>query len=253
MNILVISDLHIDPDDAFGTFQWDADSLICHIEKIKNEHDIEQIILNGDIFELYKYRYKEIAETQKKLIDYLNKPCFVHVKGNHDITRTQVLNHYMLRNSLGQTIYIEHGHKADFLNGTKIGRFISKYLLCFLKKMMHNKLIHSLYFKLVEYYDEIDRIPKKYNTYKYLKYALAKLKEYDVVILGHTHKLETHHTYYLNKKKRYLNCGTCSLGRFQGIVLDTETLRYTLINTDKKEIKKVRKTPMFAVSILHTA
>jgi hypothetical protein len=57
-----------------------------------------------------------------------------------------------------------------------------------------------------------------------------------MVILAHTHKLESHHTYYLNKKKRYLNCGSCSMGRFQGVVLDTETLDYELIKKDYTEI-----------------
>ena len=34
MNILVLSDLHIDACDNFGTFQWDEMDLIMHIEGI---------------------------------------------------------------------------------------------------------------------------------------------------------------------------------------------------------------------------
>jgi len=95
----------------------------------------------------------------------------------------------------------------------------------------------DIYFKIVAFDDQINHIPKKYNSIKYLTYALKLLKEHDVVILAHTHKLESHHTYYLNMKKRYLNCGSCSLGRFQAIVMDTETLKYELIKENKEAMK----------------
>ena len=93
----------------------------------------------------------------------------------------------------------------------------------------------KIYFRIVSFKEHLNHIPKRYNTLKYLTYALKLLKEHDVVILGHTHKMESHHTYYLNKKKRYLNCGACSFGRFQGIVFDTETLKYEMVR-EKTEI-----------------
>jgi predicted phosphodiesterase len=99
----------------------------------------------------------------------------------------------------------------------------------------------DIYFKIVAFEDQINHIPKSYNTIKYLSYALKLLKEHDMVILSHTHKLESHHTYYLNKKKRYLNSGSCSLGRFQGILMDTETLKYELIKETKESIKNSRQ------------
>ncbi|MDZ7632953.1 MAG: hypothetical protein U5L72_00325 [Bacteroidales bacterium] len=92
--------------------------------------------------------------------------------------------------------------------------------------------------------ESLNSVPRKYNTLKYLTYALNLLKENDMVILAHTHKLESHHTYYLNKKKRYLNCGSCSLGRFQGIVLDTETLRYDLIKATRESVYNLYDIPM---------
>ena len=106
--------------------------------------------------------------------------------------------------------------------------------------MSHSKYMMDIYFKIVAIEDQINHIPKKYNTIKYLTYALKLLKEHDVVILAHTHKLESHHTYYLNKKKRYLNCGSCSMGRFQGIVMDTETLKYELIKENRLSMKNLQ-------------
>lgn len=237
MNILVISDLHIDTRDNFGTFQWDEMDLIMQIEGMRDIHEVDKVIFNGDVFELFKYRYDDIRKANPILMRYFADNDFVFIKGNHDIVSDYGVNSYDIVNSHGQSIHIEHGHNADWLNGTRFGRAIGKYGLSLLKKMTHSKTMMNIYFKVVAIEDQINHIPKKYNTIKYLTYALKLLKEHDVVILGHTHKLESHHTYYLNKKKRYLNSGSCSMGRFQGIIMDTETLKYELIKESKESIK----------------
>jgi predicted phosphodiesterase len=225
MNILVLSDLHIDTCDNFGTFQWNEMDLIMQIEGIR------------DLFEMIKYTYEDIKRANPILMRYFSDNDFVFIRGNHDILNESAVNHYDIINSHGQSIHIEHGHNADWLNGNRLGRAIGKFGLTLLKKLSHSKWVRDIYFKIVALEDEINHIPKKYNTIKYLTYALKVLKEHDVVILGHTHKLEAHHTYYLNKKKRYLNSGACSLGRFQCIIMDTETLKYELIKESREAIK----------------
>jgi predicted phosphodiesterase len=145
---------------------------------------------------------------------------------------------HLITNSKGQTIYIEHGHNADFLNGTAIGRSISRLGFKVLKRIVEFKWIERVYFRIVEWDDHVNRIPKKYNTFKYLNYALRLLRNFDVVVLGHTHKLESHKTYYLNAKKVYVNSGTCSLGRLQALILDTETLKFETIKLSKDEATK---------------
>ena len=237
MNILVLSDLHIDLCDNFGTFQWDEMDLIMQIEGIRDIHNIDKVIFNGDIFELLKYRYDDIQKANPILMRYFSDNDFIFIKGNHDIVNDFGIDHYDITNSQGQTIHIEHGHKADWLNGTKTGRALGRLGLLILKKMSHSKSMMDIYFKIVAFEEQINHIPKSYNTLKYLTYALKLLQKHDVVILSHTHKLESHHTYYLNKKKRYLNSGSCSLGRFQGIIMDTETLKYELIKETKESIK----------------
>lgn len=237
MNILILSDLHIDTNDHFGTFHWDEMDFILQLEGIRDIHNIDKVIFNGDVFELLKYSYEDISKANPILMRYFNDNDFIFIKGNHDIVSDIGLDHYDITNSKGQIIHIEHGHKADWLNGTRFGRAIGKFGLLLLKKMSYSKPLMDIYFRIVAYEDQINHIPKSYNTIKYLTYALNLLKEYDVVILGHTHKLESHHTYYLNKKKRYLNSGSCSMGRFQGILMDTETLKYELIKENKESIK----------------
>jgi predicted phosphodiesterase len=156
------------------------------------------------------------------------------IKGNHDIVSAYGVDHYDITNSSGKTIHIEHGHEADWLNRSRAGRALSKLGLSLLKRMSSSKSLMEIYFRIVAFEDQINHIPKSYNTIEYLTYALKLLMKYDVVILGHTHKLESHHTYYLHNKKRYLNSGSCSMGRFQGIVLDTETLKYEFIKESKE-------------------
>lgn len=229
MNILVISDLHMDTGDRFGTFKWNEMDMISHLEFMQQSFRIDKIILNGDIFELMKYKLEEIRKAYPELMNYFKNKDFIFIRGNHDIISGFGEESVEIINSSGQRIHIEHGHNADWFNGLKFGRTLGRFGFSILKKLSDRRYLMDIYFKIVALEDAINHIPKKYNTLKYLTYALKLLKDHDVVILAHTHKLEAHHTYYLNKKKRYLNSGTCSLGRFQGIIMDTETLKYELI------------------------
>ena len=241
MNILVLSDLHIDTCDNFGTFQWNEMDLIMQIEGIRDIYNVEKIIFNGDIFELLKYTYDDIRKANPVLIRYFEDNDFIFIRGNHDIINEKAVDFYQIKNSTGQVIHIEHGHNADWFNGSRKGRAIGKFGFSLLKKLSHRKSLMDIYFRIVAVQEQINHIPKSYNTIKYLTYALKVLQKYDVVILGHTHKLESHHTYYLNKKKRYLNSGSCSLGRFQGILMDTETLKYDLIKETRESIKNSKQ------------
>jgi predicted phosphodiesterase len=242
MRILVLSDLHIDNGDKFGAFGWNEDEFISHLEKIREIYQIDKLILNGDVFELYKYSLTDIHAAFPKLTAYLESEGTVYIKGNHDIINSFGRDFYQIENSSGKIIHIEHGHNADFLNGTAFGRFIARIGFAALKNTIHLPFVLNWYFKIIKLTENIEHIPKKYDSYKYLKYALKLLKNYDVVILGHTHKIETHKTYYLNDKKRYLNCGSCSMGRFQAIVLDTETLEHETIKQSRPDIQKIKES-----------
>ncbi|HSA04675.1 MAG TPA: metallophosphoesterase, partial [Tenuifilaceae bacterium] len=70
MKLLVLSDLHIDTGDKFGTFGWKAKKFIKVLDDIIKHYDVDQVILNGDVFELYKYAFTDIVARNKFLIDY---------------------------------------------------------------------------------------------------------------------------------------------------------------------------------------
>jgi len=234
MNILVLSDLHIDARDSSGMFQWDEMDFILKIEQLRDIHSIDKVIFNGDTFELLKYTFDELKKANPLLFRYIESNDFIFIKGNHDRVNSFGFKHFQITNSKEQSIYIEHGHKADWFNNSMIGYKFGKAGLILLKRLSGSRRVMKVYVRLISWFEQIDQIPRRYNTLKYLTYALRLLKEHDVVILSHTHKLESHHTYYLSKKKRYLNTGSCSLGRFECIVLNTETLQYELI----KEIRE---------------
>lgn len=229
MNILVISDLHLGNNDRLDTFGWKPDAFIRALECLQETYQISKIVLNGDVFELYKYRFEEAQACHAQLINYLLKKQSVFIKGNHDALSPMGQDSYVFENQEGKTIYIEHGHSVDFMNGSRIGRTIHRVFFNFLKYLAQQNWVLNLYFDIVEKTEQVNHIPKKYDSYKYLKYALKLLKTYDMVVLGHTHKIEAHKTYYLNSKKRYVNSGSCSLGRFQGLVINTETLEFETI------------------------
>jgi len=242
--LLVISDLHIDTGGKLGTFGWKAKKFMATLDAVIDHYGVEKVVLNGDVFDLYKYSFKEIADANVKIIDYFSRNGFIQIRGNHDISAPHTHNHFNITNSTGKTIHIEHGHKADFLNGTRFGRFISITMYAFLKLLIRIRWVERTFYRAVNYFDDVNRVPRKYNTIKYLIYALKLLKKYDMVILGHTHKLESHKIYYLNNKKIYLNCGTCSLGRFQAVVVDTETMEYETIKIPKKSELDLAQLPI---------
>jgi len=234
MNILVISDLHLGKKDLFDTFGWDEDEFIYFLNTIIDYFEVKLVILNGDIYEMLKYSLDEIKSAYPKIIKFFDSQKFIKIRGNHDFFSDEGLDYYQIKNSKGQIIHIEHGHNADFINGTQIGRLISNLSFKILKFLTKNRTLLNFYYKIIEFDDQINRIPRKYNSIKYLHYALKVLRDVDMAIFGHTHKIEFHKTYYLNKKKKYLNCGSCSLGRFQGVIINTETLKYETLKLNKK-------------------
>ncbi len=227
MNLLIISDLHIGNNDHFATFGWKPTEFIDALERIKKEERIDKIILNGDVFELYKYSFEEVCRMNGLLVDYLlHHPDIIYLKGNHDAICPVGEESALLENAQGKQIYIEHGHSADFMNGTDLGRRIQTFGFNLLRWGTRMSWVLNTYQKIHEVHEAINKIPKKYHSIRYLTHALRLLKNYDVVVLGHTHKIESHKTYYLSNKKVYINCGSCSMGRFQGVLLNTQTLKH---------------------------
>ena len=229
MILLIISDLHIGINDPRNdVFRWNPHDFITTMDTYIEKYKVDQVVLNGDIFELYKYSFEEIKSANTELVDYLRQ--FYYIIGNHDSLCEFGHDSWSYTNSMGQRIFIEHGHNVDWKNGSLTGRYIARILYLILKKLVRFNRIRKMYYRIVEWQDQLHRIPRKYDRYKYLNYALRLLLKYDTVILGHTHKQEFVTTYFINRKKRYINSGTCCHGKFEGIIFDTETSSYEFVH-----------------------
>jgi predicted phosphodiesterase len=227
MNLLILSDLHLSNNDSFSAFGWDETEFLEKLDTVCTLYSVDQIILNGDIFELCKYRLLDVVKTNIRLLTYFSNNGAFFIRGNHDYNGSQ-REYFCLTNGSGQKIHIEHGHKADFFGGTVFGRFLNDTIFKIMKIFSRFSFTQNLYFNILRRSEGLNH-KRKYDSYNYLNRAHKLLETHDMVILSHTHYMEEHWSFDHFKPKIYLNSGTCSMGRFQGIVLNTETLQYEMI------------------------
>lgn len=162
----------------------------------------------GDGDELWEnHTLSQIMDTN---IDIFQQLCCFHQRnrlymlyGNHDISkrdcenpfsRLQIYEGLILRScTLDFSLYITHGHQADFLNSVlwKLARFLVRHLWTPLEKLgfadptSASKNLHKK-----------SRLEKKYIRYV-MKYQRP-------LLVGHTHK-ET----LGSNESPYFNCGCC--------------------------------------------
>jgi predicted phosphodiesterase len=231
VRIFIISDLHLGDGRTLCTFGWHQNAFIKAMDAIRERYEINGVVLNGDIFDLYKSKYRNIADHNRKVVDYLASIDAVFIKGNHDRAFRQAREFCLIVNSRGEKIYIEHGHRADMLNGTMLGRGVGRVFFQLLKTAARFSRPCAWYFGYVHRM-EARKERKTRNSKRHLRYASRLLKQNNVVVLGHTHKIEARQADSRLGRKRYFNSGSCSLGRLQGIILDTETLEHTAIRLE---------------------
>lgn len=231
MHLFIISDLHLSDGRSLCTFGWRQDAFIEAMDAIREQHAIDRVVLNGDVFDLYTSKYRNIANHNWKLVDYLAVIDAIFIKGNHDRALGQAREFCSIVNSRGEKIHIEHGHRADVLNGTRLGRGLGRVFFHLLRSASRFSRPCAWYFGYVHRM-EARKDRRTRNSNRHFRYASKLLRYNDVVVLGHTHKIEVRQADTGNGRKRYFNSGSCSLGRMQGIVLDTETLEHAAIHFD---------------------
>ena len=135
------------------------------------------------------------------LIENNNK--IIYIIGNHDayLEKKNIINchkyfDYCINNF---KIHLEHGHNFDVPNGKC--HYVGDTIACCwgnCKNSCKNKCSD-------EFLDKIQTIEQIDNTHKKLKKASKKLlKDYNMVIMGHSHKPYLR----INKNKCYINSGT---------------------------------------------
>lgn len=224
MKILAISDLHICADKSFDKFQWVDSEFIKKIERYRSLYKIDFVVIAGDIYEMYFFDEKEIKEKNAYLYSFIeNTPWIVCLKGNHDrLTGND-------DKVVFDKVYFEHGHKGD-IYGIPIVNVIVDSLhkvLDFFNR--HIPILKKIYISKYRKYMEDYEGEGAKDSLRVLKRALKLLEKYDMIVMGHTHIQQTLNFNFKSNKKIYVNTGTCSNHRFEGAIIDTETLSVELI------------------------
>jgi len=211
MRSLIISDLHMGDGTGTDDFIAQDDKVLNFIENINP--DI--LYLNGDIFELWQCSMRKIRKFHYTFTNYVEGkyykpvifPQIVKLKGNHDYSLLGQMKAEITTRS-GKKVLITHGFQNDPLMTNPISRFFT-WCLGRIERLIPN-------------IDNVFSASKRINN-KANEYAMQQLKKYDIVILGHTHKIECKQYLVLGRFVTYANSGTCTNGKIQGILLDTDT------------------------------
>jgi len=229
MKVCILSDLHMSQaGGGQNDFHFTDSGFAATLRDFANIYD--WVILNGDIFEMWKPAFDALPQTEKlfnvitsgwrDIFDVINKTRNILVlTGNHDSSvslegwlskaRTEVLIPEL-------SLFVAHGHQGDREwcsdSSTCLG-FVRLLACCAGTEEM---LIDPNFDKAAR---EIQGLANKKTGAELAQYAFAVAKKLNVgiVCLGHTH-----HAELIQREGRvYVNCGKCldSAERFDFVVV----------------------------------
>ena len=220
MRIFIVSDLHLGDGTPADDFALKADALAQGEKLIAfiNAQNPDEIYFNGDIFELWQHRKKNIKKVHGPLIDFIEHDSrSVLLKGNHDYKLTGSLTHSFQMN--GKKILISHG----FQNNPSMTSWFSR-ALCWIQGVIErtfNPNVDTAYRRF------INSLANTQVVIKTKEYAEKQLETYDIVVCGHTHKLLKEQL----PNGLYANTSCCINGRLEGVLLETDanTVKVSLV------------------------
>ena len=127
--VFIVSDLHMGdkgPRDNFahmsdGKREWEFNRFLDHVESQKG-----QLVILGDLFELWQGNVSRVVTCRPKLIDRLHRMKAIYVIGNHDIDLRYFRKGFALRHPFfhnirkqlivrrgGRAFLLIHGHEED--------------------------------------------------------------------------------------------------------------------------------------------
>lgn len=203
---LLLSDIHLG-------------SPLFKLEKqlisLLSDKKYERVFIIGDLIDEWEMDVGEILDKYKDVIDCINdsKKFIMIIKGNHDPSidvlkaifpgRAVYIN-YVINFGDKKTI-LTHGHEFNFM----ITKTLSLTKLLFPFQLLSERLGFNLNGALRDLYQSVaSKIHhKKYNdlVFSMEKKAAEKYSEYDVIVMGHTHKEKL---VKLPDNKFYVNTGS---------------------------------------------
>ena len=125
--LYAISDLHIGDGSEADDFKHNLTAFNEFLDKTNN--DCASLILIGDIYELWQYKFEDIYKAYRDTIDNMNKLTALYIIGNHDqIVPTFLTMPNIRTRFLSQSCLFLHGNEYDSWNtwGTRRGQRITK-------------------------------------------------------------------------------------------------------------------------------
>jgi predicted phosphodiesterase len=205
MRYLIISDLHL--GNVEDNSSYHEKQLIEWIGKIRPD----VLIMNGDIYDLWKYKFVDIKNYYKDLLFVLHSYNNIKLIGNSDYElfgRTKIV----IEMKNGKKVCVIHSFQNDLFMSTWYFRFLIWWMTR-LERLVPNSNVFSRFFT---------RIDKNIEN-NALELAKKLLNNYDFVVLGHTHNPG------IFENGKYYNSGTCSSGNKNGIIIDTDNNTISLL------------------------
>jgi len=203
---LLISDIHL------GSPLFDLEEQLI---SLLSDDKYKRVFIIGDLIDSWEKDLTEIIEENKRVIDCINesKKFIMIIKGNHDPSidmlkgifpgRSIYLNYSI--DFGNKTAILTHGHEFNFM----ITKTLSLTKLLFPFQWASERLGFNLNGKLRDLYHSVasKMQHKKYNelVFGIEKKAAERYSEYDVIIMGHTHKEKL---VKLSPTKYYVNTGS---------------------------------------------
>ncbi|MRH99690.1 UDP-2,3-diacylglucosamine diphosphatase [Kriegella sp. EG-1] len=218
VDIVVISDVHL------GTYGCHAKELLKYMKSIKPK----QVILNGDIIDIWQFskRYwpKAHMKVIKLLMEWISKGVRVHyITGNHDEMLRKFADFKMGTFSISNKLLLEiHGQKAWFFHGDVFdvtmqhSKWIAKLgAIGYDSLIVLNRAINYGYKKIgkgpvsmsKKIKNGVKSAVKFINDFEKIAADIAIDNEFDFVVCGHIHQPEIRKIENSKGKVIYLNSG----------------------------------------------
>ncbi len=219
VEILVLSDLHL------GTYGCKAEQLLNYLNGIEPK----QLILNGDIIDIWRFKKNYWPKSHMKVIKYFTSllskgiPIY-YITGNHDEMMRKFTGLCMGNLHIKNQLVLElNGDKAWFFHGDAFdvsmqhAKWIAKLgalgydLLILLNWVVNFFWEHILGQKKVslskKIKDSVKKAVKYLNDFEVTAAEMALANQYDYVVCGHVHRPEIKSIFTERGEVNYLNSG----------------------------------------------
>ena len=231
MNIAVISDLHLGSGDIADSFGHSEEDFMRFLSTLEN--DFERIVLLGDVWEtLTSHRpyaasegLRRAREAHPELAFRFERSKYLYVHGKHDlIAAAEGVPSEVVLSADGVRLLFTHGHHHDWM--IRRARWFSEGMV-WLGAWVRRCGLSALY-RLGYLLDKSMSGPPEQSlkdTFQAWAFSLAKLRQADVVVTGHTHVAMRSEL----DSRLFLNSGCCAEGKTSYLGIDTKAGRYDVL------------------------